>query len=309
MTPEELEQQVQREKRQRQRVAFKSSLLKTVAQTGNVVQVAQLTGLDRINQTLNNKLQSVKSKSVTQFTTLAEDLNITGVDTDNPTLPAACPSESTLDKALQIRDNLVEEIENTVEFINIVNKSLTIVNDVVNGTITTLTALNSLKLVTSLSTKALPVVPGAVSSLLADLDDVRTIITFKNDGNPRLPQLKRAVALGVTYTAQASIVLTRILDILKVIDTVLSSCGKSPRAINVEVVQAIQQPTTNLTYKGFIFDIIEKPFSPTVNQKIGQARNKQGIVLLQTEPSFASDPQVLIEELKLIIDRDNLKPD
>lgn len=309
MTPEELEQQVQREKRQRQRVAFKSSLLKTVSQTSNVIQVAQLTGLDRINQTLNNKLQSVKSKSVTQFATLAEDLGITGIDTDNPTLPATCPNENTLNRALQIRDNLVEEIENTVEFINIVNKSLTIVNDVVNGTITTLTALNSLKLVTSLSTKALPVVPGAVSSLLADLDDVRTIITFKNDGNPRLPQLKRAVALGVTYTTQASIVLTKILDILKAIDTVLSNCGKSPRTINTEAIQGVQQSTTSLTYKGFIFDIVEKPFSPTVNQKIGQARNKQGIVLLQTEPSFASDPQVLIEELKLIIDRDNLKPD
>ena len=39
------------------------------------------------------------------------------------------------------------------------------------------------------------------------------------------------------------------------------------------------------------------------------ARNKQGIVLLQTEPSFTQDPKVLVEELKLIIDRDNLKAD
>jgi len=60
-------------------------------------------------------------------------------------------------------------------------------------------------------------------------------------------------------------------------------------------------------YNGFTFSIVEKQFSPTLNQKIGQAKNSQGIVLLQTEPSFTQDPQVLIEELKLIIDRDNLK--
>ncbi len=44
-----------------------------------------------------------------------------------------------------------------------------------------------------------------------------------------------------------------------------------------------------------------------VNQNIGVAKNQYGIILLQTNPSFTTTPQVLIDELKLIIDRDNLK--
>jgi hypothetical protein len=37
------------------------------------------------------------------------------------------------------------------------------------------------------------------------------------------------------------------------------------------------------------------------------ARNKDGIILLQTPPSFTTKPQILIAELKLIIDNSDLK--
>ena len=54
-------------------------------------------------------------------------------------------------------------------------------------------------------------------------------------------------------------------------------------------------------------EIVKKPYNNKVNQNIGVAKNQYGIILLQTNPSFTTTPQVLIDELKLIIDRDNLK--
>jgi hypothetical protein len=63
------------------------------------------------------------------------------------------------------------------------------------------------------------------------------------------------------------------------------------------------------TYKGFTFEIEEVPFNNTLTRKRALGINKSGIKLIETQLSFTLDNQVLIDELKLIIDRDNLKAD
>ena len=56
-------------------------------------------------------------------------------------------------------------------------------------------------------------------------------------------------------------------------------------------------------YKGFKLEVVinEKNTSEYI-QRYAQALTKQGVPVLKTEPSFASDPQVLINQLKFIID-------
>lgn len=313
MTPQELERRRQQEQARRDSFSNKLQLSKKIAGTATISTVGELKGLDRINQSINNKVASLQSKAINQLYQASLDLGITGLQTGTPNLPDTCPSQATLDRVLVNRNNLINDIEVVAKYIEIVNNSLNVISDVLNGSITTLTALNILKTASSAATKIAPVVPGAVTALLSDLDDVRTLLTFKTDGNPRLPELKRAVDLGSTYISQAAQVLNTIVQLLSFIDQVLIKCGKQPKDITADVTNltSIVQNVgnTGLIYKGFTFEIVEKYFSPTLNQKIGQARNKQGIVLLQTEPSFTQDPQVLIEELKVIIDRDNLKAD
>ena len=313
MTPEELEKQRQQEQQKRARFNKKLQLARTVASTASVLGANQIKGLDRINQSINTKVAALQSKATEQLALLASELGIEGLETGMPNLPNLCPPTTALIKATAIRDSFIDEIQATAKYINIIDNSLQVIKDVLNGSITTLTALNTLKTASSAATKFIPVVPGAVTALLSDLDDVRTILTFKTDGNPRLPELKRAVDLGSTYISQASITINSILVLLQFIDQVLAKCGQQIKTIPSDITGLTQTVTTigntDTTYKGFTFEIVDKYFSPTLNQKIGQAKNKQGIVLLQTEPSFTQDPKVLIEELKLIIDRDNLKAD
>ena len=75
--------------------------------------------------------------------------------------------------------------------------------------------------------------------------------------------------------------------------------------VNESLAEASQNDGT--TYKGFILEIETKPYTDRVNQNRAVGKNKSGIVLITTDYSFASDPQVLITELKFIIDRDDLK--
>ena len=313
MTPEELEKQRKQEAAKRDAVNKKLKLQRALATATAVATAVQLAPLDRINQTINTKIEDLRDKATSTLLALASQLGIEGLDTPNPTLPNLCPSQDILDRALQIRNSLGTDIENTAKYIDIINVSLEILTPIINGTVTTLDALNLVKTATSVAAKLAPTIPGAVTALISDLDDVRTLITFKSDGTPKLPELKRALTLGSQYTSDAAKVMQTVVTVLAVIDVVLDKCGKKPDQLGantnklLDIIKLAATSNIDLTYKGFTFEIVEKAFSPTLKQKIGQAKNSQGIVLLQTEPSFTTDPQVLVEELKLIIDRDNLK--
>jgi hypothetical protein len=313
MTPEELEKQRKQEAARRDAANKKLKLQRALTAATVIGTATQLAPLDRINQTINSKIADLQDKATSTLLTLASQLGIEGLDTANPTLPNLCPSQDILDRALQVRNSLGTDIENTAKYIDIIDVSFQTLTPILNGTVTSLNALNLLKTTTSVAAKLAPTLPGAVTALISDLDDIRTSLTFKSDGTARLPELQRAVALGSQYISDAAKVMQTVITVLAVIDLVLEKCGKKPNDLGAntnKLLNTIKLAATSnidLIYKGFTFQIVEKPFSPTLKQKIGQAKNSQGIVLLQTEPSFTTDPQVLVEELKLIIDRDNLK--
>lgn len=315
MTPQELEKQRQQEQVKRDKFKQKLKLGQSIAAPALIAGVNQLKGLDRVNQSVNTKVASLQSKATDQLLELATSLGIQGLETGNPQLPNLCPSQTILDRATTVRDALLADIENTAKYINIINQSLTVVNALLQGSVDTITAINLIKTASSVGIKAAPVVPGFVTALLADLDDVRTLLTFDNEGNPKLAKLKRVVENGTIYVSTAANIVNTLSNLVLVIDKVLQKCGKEITPISndiknlISVITTAENSNTDTIYKGFTFEIVDKYFSPTLNQKIGQAKNKQGIVLLQTEPSFTQDPKVLIEELKLIIDRDNLKAD
>ena len=85
----------------------------------------------------------------------------------------------------------------------------------------------------------------------------------------------------------------------------LSSIQKA--LIAIIGVAAVSALSDDGTYKGFRLEIETKKYTDTVNQNRAVGKNNSGIILIATEYSFASDPNVLINELKFIIDRDDLK--
>jgi DNA repair exonuclease SbcCD ATPase subunit len=85
-----------------------------------------------------------------------------------------------------------------------------------------------------------------------------------------------------------------------------------PQSDNIVVNPIIKSGLLDITYQGFKFAIREdnKANAPSVNgiyRHYGVAIDTNGIEVLKTESSFTQDTQILVDQLKLIIDTQNLR--
>jgi DNA repair exonuclease SbcCD ATPase subunit len=85
-----------------------------------------------------------------------------------------------------------------------------------------------------------------------------------------------------------------------------------PQSDNILVNPIIKSGILDITYQGFKFAIREdnKANAPSVNgiyRHYGVAIDTNGIEVLKTDSSFTQDTQILVDQLKLIIDTQNLR--
>lgn len=168
-----------------------------------------------------------------------------------------------------------------------------------------------------------------------------TPVTFSAQVNEGIKIAERALrkarptvtSLSIT-AASIGFLLGFVLELLKQLDALLQNCAEQvdpetgefvlsfeeiDKEINnfkdptsEEEQESIIDPLTGkpFPYKGFTFEI-KNDTSQNFQypKRYAIARNVQGIQVLRSESSFASNPSVLIEELKFAIDRDNLRAD
>ena len=96
--------------------------------------------------------------------------------------------------------------------------------------------------------------------------------------------------------------------------------GKAATTLNQQELTALTNSLrSNIDqypmYKGFIFKIkVEQNLgahqavtAKGISRHYAVAVNRDGVEILQSEYSFTQDPQVLVDQLKLIIDQKNLQ--
>jgi hypothetical protein len=102
-----------------------------------------------------------------------------------------------------------------------------------------------------------------------------------------------------------------IINYLNQLDALLAQCAVDQNMdleqlnneINALANSTVVATQGDGTYKGFKLEVkINEKNTSKFIQRFAQAVNKQGVAVLKTEPSFASDPSVLIDQLKFIID-------
>jgi hypothetical protein len=218
-----------------------------------------------------------------------------------------CPAPDQLQRLLDTRNNIVGQLNSIGTKLNTLNFSIGGLQDITNILKNILSTVETAKLVTSAAAKIVPLIPGAVPALLNDLetiDDKILPLLEKNSGSINATSIPVAVVTSI---------INKIVNSLSQLDDLIKLCGPnltldSLSDIIVQTANSQTQSDVNDgSYKGFTFTIEEVPFSPTVNRIKAIALNQGGIPLLETPLSFTTNRQTLIDELKLIIDRDDLK--
>ena len=278
------------------------------------IDINSITGAIPNKQTAVQKLATLLIRKVTENENLIQaPLNnlLNQLPTDGTCLEPAL-LQSVLDK----RNNIVDFLNKFGNFLDVTTSTYTGTNVAFNALLTTIKGINVSKIAASGGVKILPTVPGFVTALLNDLGDLSDKLTFDSLGESKLSKIKNGLdTLNISLAIVSSFV-KNIIQILNSLDALLLPCLNENQksqltSVNdglIKISTDNEQSIDNSTYQGFIFQIEEVPFSPTVNRIKAVAFNQSGIALLETPLSFTTNRQTLIDELKLIIDRDNLKP-
>jgi hypothetical protein len=228
----------------------------------------------------------------------------------------ACPDAATLAKIRQQRDLIVNQLNKIGKVLNVITISLTGVSTFLSLLQGFIKGIDAAKIAAKIAAVSFPPLAAALPTLLATLTNAKTAALIDpTTGNSRLQKLTSIIGGAALVASIIGGFILVAVALLKSIDAFLSKCDPnnplSPISKEIQDIADAQlqaDNTQNLTtYQGFIFDIEIVPYTPTVDRRRAVGKNQSGIVLIQTELSFTTDDQTLINELKLIIDRDNLK--
>jgi hypothetical protein len=290
---------------------------------------AAIAATSTINTIMNSIPSSLKAKGISKVTNLLlnqavfieQFLQKKVTELVQDKVSDLCLPADQVDKLIAQRNNLVEELNKVGKTLDTLTTTITGVSGGFNTLIDVITALKIAKTGASVAIKALPVLPGAVGSLISDLGDAIDTISFDNLGASKLQKIQDALSSTIVPVALIGAGLNTLISKLNELDAYLKKCAPSstlfpsstlvevnPNIINIVASQQQSEQTTNQsTYQGFTIKIEEIPYNDSITRKRAVAYNSQGVPLITTELSFTSSDQTLINELKLIIDRDNLK--
>jgi|TARA_B110000211_G_scaffold37063_1_gene37297 hypothetical protein len=273
-----------------------------------------LPSLDQLAALIFSKIDEIKVKYMGKLSELIARLLET------------CPPQPEIDKIINIRNNIVTQLNKIYKKISRISDTILKAQKALNVILLAMKVAGGIITASILVQLFAPFIPATVLSKLtaatSGAQEVVDKIKFTSEGEQRLIPIIQAITAVAIAIQLLSNILRNIICKLDALDASLLECSiestTPPKLLSLspELISFVEIPesqTTEVdqssTYRGFIFEIEDVPFSPTVKRIRANALNSDGIVLLQSELSFTTTPNILIEELKLIIDRDNLRAD
>ena len=245
-----------------------------------------------------------KLQSLSQELNLPEFNTAEGEGLDPNTLKERfCPTPARLAQLVETRDNIVGILTRLNTQFGNLNNSITNLSRITNGLNTALRVASGIETATIASTSTGFLPAFILGPAVSTLDLVQKQIRIFQPKIQKAQSTLSAINIPLTITVS---VFTQIINLLQQFDKLILLCNPDITLSELPNLP-VETTTPDNTYQGFTFQIETIAFSPTVNQIRALALNQFGIPVLESELSFTSNPQTLIDELKFIIDRDNLK--
>ena len=273
-------------------------------------------GIAKVKDLIMDKGQEVKNKLQPSLDNIISQL---------PDPNSVCLNEIQTQKILDTRNNIVGELNRIQNVLNILSTSIGLSSGFLEALIITTTTLRTLRTSLSAATTVLgPLpVPGALLSSITTANEILDRLKYDDLGNPKLEKLRTNIDATSIPIALTAVSLSKFINTLNIVDTFLIKCAPTSNLekVNEDTLKTVavqniidnssqtnnSSQSNNSLYQGFNIEIEEKNYSPTVKQRRAVGKNNQGITLISTPYSFTTNNQVLIDELKFIIGRDNLK--
>lgn len=227
-----------------------------------------------------------------------------------------CLSENQLNTVINLRNNIVDKLNSISNVLNYITVTLGISSSLFGLIINSIAALRVTKIALNQSIKSSPVPPGPLVSFVIDTSDAIDAVTFDNLGQSKLSPKKKELDSFSMPLALVSGYISTAITLLNLVDDLIKQCQPDADLNEtdnnlIQIANSLQQQEQQVDsqlYKGFILEIEteDPPQYSELPRKRAIAKNRQGITLLNTEYSFTTNDNILINELKLIIDRDNL---
>ena len=251
---------------------------------------------------INSKIENLKTKLIPfalkllePFGTSAIQAVVNGLPIDDVKNLTNCPSQSEILRLINRRNKLATQINN-------IYKIVTTLTKIVATTQIVLAAIQAGAALALIGPPPLPPNPPLYERLKEDTRKVQSVLSI------------------ITITlVLIGLLLGIILRLLSSLDSLLQQCSQDQdipfETINEELNNLVNTSTgisnstvidetqQKSTYKGFVIELkLDEANVSKYPRRYAQALNNQGVPVLKTDLSFASDPQVLIDQLKFIID-------
>jgi len=232
-----------------------------------------------------------------------------------------CPPDDVLSDIIKIRNSLTRQLNNNNKVLLNVQKSISIFNKAI-------TTFQQAKIALLAALAAAPA-PAAVltSGIISAAQDAKQLALDKFDN--QILKVKAKIEPLEKKLLNLLLVLDKILLILALLDAFIQLCAQDNNIpleqVSQDIINATQEaglngngivsgtgeiaPGVPNNYKGFTLEISEEQTDDKYKRRFAQAKNIQGIVVLKGAPSFSSNAQILIDEIKFLIDLNNLRAD